>query len=137
MILARRLLIALAGLLVLAAGGCEGDPPASAEGATAVPSGREVRFLDVITDAPGPSGRPARFRFIAPAAARGEDWSADMQALCDDYALPRTAAMVPPPSQIIIVIADREVPFGEAAPDAVQFFESYRIENGSCIWEIF
>lgn len=137
MTLTHRLPIALAGLLALAAGGCEGDPPAPAEGLIAVPSGREVRFLDVITDAPGPSGRPARFRFIAPAAARGEDWSADMQALCDGYALPRTAAMAPPPSRIIIALADRAVPFGQSAPDAVQFFESYRIEDDSCIWEIF
>ncbi len=59
-----------------------------------------------------------------------------MQALCETYALPRIGGMVPEPQQIVIVLADRAVPFGEAAPEAVQFFEAYRPENGACIWEL-
>ena len=60
-----------------------------------------------------------------------------MQALCDSFALPRTDGMVPAPQQIVISFAGAAVPFGEAAPDVVQFFESYRIENGACVWEVF
>jgi hypothetical protein len=29
------------------------------------------------------------------------------------------------------------VPFGEPAPDATQFFEAYRVEGDTCIWEAF
>jgi hypothetical protein len=134
--LARRAPLALtsaaAGLLALA--GCQEEAPA--EGGVTVPSGRAVSFLDVITNAPGADGATARFRFVAPDLQAGEDASADMQALCDSYALPRIEGMVPAPQQIIIVLSDRAVPFGEAAPEAVQFFEAYRPENGACIWEL-
>jgi hypothetical protein len=134
--MARRAPLALtsaaAGLLALA--GCQEEAPA--KGDVSVPSGRAVSFLDVITNAPGADGATARFRFVAPGLQAGEDASADMQALCDSYALPRIEGMVPAPQQIVIVLSDRAVPFGEAAPEAVQFFEAYRPENGACIWEL-
>ena len=126
------LMSAAAGLLALA--GCQEEAPA--KGDVSVPSGRAVSFLDVITNAPGADGATARFRFVAPGLQAGEDASADMQALCDSYALPRIEGMVPAPQQIVIVLSDRAVPFGEAAPEAVQFFEAYRPENGACIWEL-
>jgi hypothetical protein len=60
-----------------------------------------------------------------------------MQAVCDTFALPRTDGMVPAPQQIIITFMTAAVPFGEPAPDVVQFFESFRIENGACVWEVY
>lgn len=104
-----------------------------------VPSGRELSLIDVITNAPGPSGAAARFRFLAPGltAEEVEGSMADMQAACDTFALPRTDGMVPAPQQIIITFMSAAVPFGEPAPDVVQFFESFRIENGACVWEVF
>lgn len=104
-----------------------------------VPSGRTLSLIDVITNAPGPEGAAARFRFLAPGLT-SEDADAaatDMQVICDSFALERTDGMVPEPQQIIISFASAEVPFGEAAPDVVQFFESFRIENGACVWEVF
>ena len=130
-----RLACYLAVSTLLAAGSCEDK---ATDGDTVpVPSGREVRALDVITNAPGPAGATARFRFVVPKLTAAEDTSADMQVVCDDYALPRVEAMVPAPQQIIIVFADRVVPFGEAAPDAVQFFEAFSMQDGACIWEVF
>jgi len=41
------------------------------------------------------------------------------------------------PDQIIIVLSDREVEFGVADPDATQYFEAYRPEDGACFWEGF
>jgi hypothetical protein len=104
-----------------------------------VPSGREVRLHEVITNVPGTEGATARFRFIAPGLGMEDIQSSadDMLALCETYALPRTAAMVPVPSQIVISLAAAPVPFGEAAPDVVQFFEGYRAEGGACIWAAF
>jgi len=108
-----------------------------------VPSGQWVRFVDVVMNAPGPDGMTARFRFVAPAIAKqtgSVDFvvaAADMEHLCKSFALPRIAAAGPKPSQIVISLSDRDVPFGEAAPEATQFFEAYRVEGDACIWEAF
>ena len=125
----------LAASLFLALAACKDDAP-SGEAVT-VPSGREVGLLDVITDAPGPKGATARFRFVMPGLTADDDPSADMLALCDSFAVPRLAGITPEPQQIVIVLADRAVPFGESDPEAVQFFEAYGVKNGTCIWEMF
>ena len=120
--------------------------PVSAEEAGAlvtVPSGREVRWIDTISDAPGPDGLTLRFRFLVPALGAPvwqeapERAEADMQALCDRFALPRVSGIGPQPSQLIISMADRALPFGEAAPEATQYFEAFRLENGQCVWELY
>ncbi len=108
-----------------------------------VPSGQEITLLDVVMDAPGPDGLTARFRFLAPAIARvggtvdSEMAAADMQALCQEYVLPRLANTGPTPAQVVVSLSDRSVAFGDADPDATQFFEAYRVEDGNCIWEAF
>ena len=125
-------LAALAGLA-----GCQEETDAGPQ--IEVPSGRTLSLIDIITNAPGPEGATARFRFLAPelTSEDAEAAAADMQVLCDNFALERTEGMVPEPQQIIISFANAAVPFGEAAPDVVQFFESFRIENGACVWEVF
>ncbi len=107
-----------------------------------LPSGQQVKFQDVIWNEPGPGGLTTRFRFLAPeigpGGAVGFDLAVeDMAFLCESYALPRVADNIPPPQQIIITLSDRPVAFGEAAPEATQYFEAYRIEDGLCIWEIY
>ncbi|WP_431300510.1 DUF6497 family protein [Tabrizicola sp. BL-A-41-H6] len=131
-----RIFAASLAVLFAGAGGCEETPSADA---VTVPSGREVRFLDVISNVPGAEGATARFRFVVPGLAEGDSEAdaADMQALCDTYALPRIDAMQPPPQQIIISLAGKETPFGEAAPEVVQFFEAYSVQDGACVWEVF
>lgn len=114
-----------------------------ADAPIAVPSGQVVTLQDVIWNAPGPNGMVARFRFVAPAIARDggsvdfDAASADMAALCQTYALARLSEFGPVPSQVIISMADQPLPFGEAAPDATQFFEAYTIDGDTCIWEPF
>jgi hypothetical protein len=81
-----------------------------------------------------------RFRFLAPGIADAVDFetaAADMLALCTGYALPRVPDPGPQPQQIVISLHDRVLPFGEAAPEAVQYFEAYRIEDGACVWDMF
>lgn len=131
-----RIIAASLAVLFAGAGGCEETPSADA---VSVPSGRDVRFLDVISNVPGTEGATARFRFVVPglAATDIEAAAPDMQALCDTYALPRVEAMQPPPQQIIISLAGEETPFGEAAPDVVQFFEAYSVQDAACVWEVF
>jgi hypothetical protein len=43
----------------------------------------------------------------------------------------------PKPAEIIISLSDRDVPLGQDDPDATQFFSSYQIEDGACVWEMF
>ena len=108
-----------------------------------VPSGQAVTLLDVITNVPGPEGLAARFRFLAPAIARAggsvdaETAAADMDFLCQTYAMARIAEMGPQPAQVIISMSDVDVPFGEARPDATQFFNAYSIAEGSCVWDVY
>lgn len=139
----RRLIPLVAALVPLSALAEEGPQVAEGMGAVVVlPEGQEVMLQDVIWNVPGPEGMTLRFRFVSPEVAPGgaldfEAASAAMQHLCDSYALPRVAEFGPAPAQIVISLSDVAVPFGEAAPEAVQFFESYRIEDGACQWEMF
>jgi Family of unknown function (DUF6497) len=111
----------------------------AAAGAIPVPSGREVRLIEVITSAPGPEGATARFRFLLSGLTEADIPASadDMQALCETYALERVADMVPAPQQIIISLAGASVPFGEPSPDVVQFFEAFRPEDGTCVLAAF
>ncbi|NHB77556.1 DUF6497 family protein [Rhodobacter calidifons] len=124
-------------LALMALAGCQEEAPAGE--AVSVPSGRKLSLIEVITDVRGPAGATVRFRFLAPGLvpAEAETAAEDMQALCDGFAIKRIDGMVPAPQQIVISFASEVVPFGQAAPDVVQFFESYRLENGRCVWEIF
>lgn len=108
-----------------------------------LPSGQSVTLIETILNTPGPNGMVARFRFLAPqinpanGAVDLDTASNDIAWLCQNYALARVSDLGPIPSQIIVSLEDRAVPFGESDPEAVQFFEAFRIENGSCIWEVF
>lgn len=123
------------------AGGAQSVPGDGA--AVALPSGQVVTLAETIWNAPGPTGLVTRFRFLAP-EINPETGSVDFPAaaddiawLCQNYALERVTDFGPLPSQIIVSLEDRVVPFGESDPDATQFFEAYSIENGACIWEMF
>ncbi len=128
-----RLTLAALFAVLAAAGGCEEAPLAG--DAIAVPSGRDLRLIEIVTNVPGPEGATARFRFLAPGLTEADIPASvgDMQALCDSFALSRIDGMVPAPQQIIISLASAEVPFGEAAPDVVQFFEAFGVGSGACI----
>lgn len=136
---------ARAAALALVSLGLSGaEKPAAAEPeAIVVPSGQAITYLETVQATPGPEGLTTRFRFVAPGIARdagGIDAEAaqeDMAWLCENFAVPRLPATGPIPSQVIISLADRAVPFGEAAPDVTQFFEAYSIDGGRCVWEPF
>ena len=121
---------------------CFGNRLCAAEEIT-VPSGQPITFVDIIRDAPGPDGLTYRFRFLAPEIARaagkvsGDQAADDMAALCDSYVLPRLANVGPVPSQIIVSLSDRPVPFGTPDPEVTQFFEAFSIADGACVWDGF
>ncbi|WP_276308485.1 DUF6497 family protein [Oceaniglobus ichthyenteri] len=102
-----------------------------------VPSAAAVILFDVITDVPG-QGVTYRFRFLAEHIGTDTDFAAigeDMLFLCESYILPRLAAVGPMPDQIVITLLDRPVIFGEMTPEATQFFEAFRPDHDTCIWE--
>ena len=105
-----------------------------------VPSGQPVTFQEMLWDRPG-GGLIYRFRFVAPEiGADGrqyEDVEADMHHLCETYAIPRLAQTGPQPSQIVISFGKQATEFGITDPDIIQFFEAYRVEDGTCILEFF
>ena len=110
--------------------------------AITAPSGLVLHLQDVVWNAPGPDGLTLRFRFVATALADADEEaittaSDDMFWLCQTYALPRIPNTGPQPAQIVISVADRELPFGEAAPDALQLFEAYSLTDGECVWSVF
>lgn len=128
---------AFAALVVLAL-------PGIALGVEAIvlPSGQAVTWVETVNDVQGPAGLTARFRFLAPQIGANGNISAeealeDMAYLCDAYALPRLAEIGPLPAEVIISLADRPLDFGATDPEAVQYFEAFRIEDGACEWELF
>lgn len=116
--------------------------PATAQQFVAVPSGQQVALSEVLIDeTPGETW--VRFRFLAPAIARQGGTiphdlaAADMDHLCETLVLPYLTEFALTPARVVISLADQDVPFGAMAPEATQFFEAYRPENNTCIWEEF
>lgn len=107
-----------------------------------VPSGQTVTLSDILADE-NPGTLWLRFRFVAPDIARDggtvspETASADMDWLCENLALPYLAQHALTPARVVISLSDRAVPFGVTDPAATQFFETYRPQDGRCIWEEF
>ncbi len=114
-----------------------------------VPSGQQVLLSEVLLDET-PGALWARFRFVAPAISRlgalsdgagaAMDFqrsAADMEHLCDSLALDYLRKHELAASMVVISFSDRPVEFGTADPEATQFFEAYRPDDGGCIWEAF
>ncbi len=125
----------LASLLALAAA-----PVLAAEEAPiALPSGLQAHLQETITDQPG-SGLVYRFRFFAPEFTGQEDFdiqTADLEHLCNDYAIPRIAEIGPQPNRIVISLADRPSEFGQFDEAVMQIFETFSLQSDTCILELF
>ncbi|MEX0311743.1 MAG: DUF6497 family protein [Tateyamaria sp.] len=105
-----------------------------------MPSGQSVDLSEVLIDRVGNESW-LRFRFIAPDITRDGDGlthadaEADFQVLCDDVALPYMSDFELQAEVVVISLMDRAVPFGTADPDATQFFEAFRVQEGTCVWD--
>lgn len=114
----------------------------TAQQAVSVPSGQAVSLSQVLVEETGKDSI-VRFRFVAPAIAReggsvGYDVAAaDIDHLCRDLVIPYMADYALAANHVVISMSDRDVPFGEANPQATQFFEAYRLEDADCIWEAY
>lgn len=127
------------GVLFFASAGWAFEP--KEQEAVRLPSGIEVYLQEMLWDRPG-EGLAYRFRFVSPEfsneGAELENVQADLDYLCQSFALPRVSNDVGPiPSQIIVSLADKPSEFGVFDESVAQVFEAYRVENDSCIWEAF
>jgi hypothetical protein len=102
-----------------------------------VPSHQRITLLEVLTDTVGTENW-LRFRFVAPDITRDGDYELvanDMTHLCQTTALPYIAEYALTAEVIVISLSDRPTEFGQADPDAIQFFEAFRVQGDTCIWE--
>jgi heme/copper-type cytochrome/quinol oxidase subunit 2 len=104
-----------------------------------VPSGLEIELYDVILE---PDANIARFRFRVPAIGgdAGVTFAEallDIQYLCDDVVIPSLAQNGWTDGEIVISLSNKEVAFGVASPDVVQYFQPFSIQAGACMWEDF
>lgn len=102
-----------------------------------VPSGQSLSFLEFISETEGDT---VRFRFLAPDIGTKfayMDVMGDFQVVCDEQVMPALDANALEPTQIVLSMSAVDIPFGEDNPDVLQFFEIFRPENGTCIWEEF
>lgn len=123
------------------------DPEAGADGVSEAALPDEALDEPVGIDPLGdelpeaPTGGLARFRLVVPGlGGQGADYDAvagDFAWLCAELALPALAANGWTPTEVVIALSDRETAFGVLDPDAVQFFEGFRIENGACVPQAF
>lgn len=110
--------------------------------ANEVPSGQTVTLHEVLVDEVD-AQTWLRFRFIAPRIARiGGDITyaqaaADMEHLCVSLAMPYMNEFALSGDLIVISLADQETEFGASSPEATQFFDLFRVEDETCIWEAF
>ncbi len=114
---------------------------AGAASAIEVPSGQPVELQEVLIDDMGEETW-LRFRFVAPQISREagaisyEQASEDMLHLCSALALPYIADFALEGDIIIVSLADRQTEFGQPDPDATQFFEAFRPQGDTCMWEV-
>lgn len=110
-----------------------------------LPSGQSVIFHEALQEVQGDvgAGQVYRFRFVAHQIAAGadalsfDDVAQDMQVLCEVFALPSLDRLNAAPDRVIISLSQQPIDFGVTAPDLIQYFEAYIIEDGHCIWEIY
>lgn len=104
-----------------------------------MPSGRAVSPFEYLADEDS-QGAVLRARYHVPALTGEEEVDgifADMAHLCETDALARRGAMDAAPGRIVVSLSAAPLAFGETAPDVVQYFEAYRVEDGRCVWELF
>ncbi|KRS12424.1 hypothetical protein XM53_11590 [Roseovarius atlanticus] len=104
-----------------------------------LPSGLEAELQEVITGEAA-MGLTVRFRFVAEGFTGAEDFeaqTADLEYLCNDFALERIDMAETTPDRVVISLADRPSQFGQFDPDVAQIFESFSIADAACILELF
>ncbi|SHF42917.1 hypothetical protein SAMN05444339_10652 [Loktanella atrilutea] len=105
-----------------------------------MPSGLEISLYDVILDA---NSQVARFRFLVPDIAPDAgnktfgDVIDDLQYVCDSVIVPALHDNGWVSGDVVLSVSDRPVDFGAYDSQVVQFFQPFRLEGDTCVWEDF
>lgn len=105
-----------------------------------LPSGAGVAFHDAIWEE---DSGTLRLRYVVPAVAdpafadRDADIHADMEWLCRTQALVMIGVSGHAWEGVTITMMAQPVVFGDTAPDVVQFFEAFVLQDGLCVWDAF
>lgn len=104
-----------------------------------LPSGRSVVLQEYRDETDTPLAI-FRARFVAEGLETASDALdsvfTDMEHLCNSVALPELRTRGLPAQRIVVSVSSEPLEFGTIAPDVAQFFESYSIEDATCIWEL-
>ncbi|MGY3439181.1 MULTISPECIES: DUF6497 family protein [unclassified Marinovum] len=105
-----------------------------------MPSGLGAFLLEYLDETADMHGI-FRARFVAPdLESKIDDLEAvftDMEYLCNAAAVPEVTLRGIAVQRIIVSISTEPLAFGSIAPDIAQYFESYSLQDGICIWELF
>jgi hypothetical protein len=105
-----------------------------------LPSGLEAGLMEGFVEVQPDGARWARFRYVMPALAETADFDSvqqDFVVLCEAQALPMLSDAGEQVSQVIVSLMDKPLEFGQSDPGTVQYFETFAIRDGRCIWEEF
>lgn len=122
----------VAGLVCLAA------LPVYAE--VALPSGFEANLLEGFVEVQPDGARWARFRYVMPALSEKAEFDTvqqDFVTLCEAQALPMLDAAGEQVVLVVVSLMDKPMDFGQSDPGTIQYFETFAIRDGRCIWEEF
>ncbi|MEP5760069.1 MAG: DUF6497 family protein [Litoreibacter sp.] len=108
-----------------------------------VPSGMEVALHEAIYEPVGTdasSAQTLRLRFVASEISDETRFGikqieSDFEWLCTHVGLVEKQQKAPEVQQIIVSLSSETTAFGESAPEVVQYFDAFRVEDGRCIWE--
>lgn len=105
-----------------------------------VPSGQPVYLLEYV-DETATEDAIFRARYVAPNLAEMSDAFEtvlnDMEHLCNKQAIPNVAAAGLAPARIVVSLSAEPLDLGVIAPEVVQVFESYTLQDDTCIWELY
>ena len=105
-----------------------------------LPSGLEAGLMEGFVEVQTDGARWARFRYVMPALGATADFDlvqSDFIVLCESQALPMLSDAGEQVSQVIVSLMDKPLEFGQSDPGTVQYFETFAIRDGRCIWEEF
>lgn len=111
-------------------------------GEVAAPSGLPVTLDEVIFEENPWSGESmVVVRLLVPAIAGPIEnpiaLRDDMDWACRTWGLPAAGTLAAPPDLVVVEMMAAPVARGVAAPEVRQFFEQFRLDGPTCIWELF
>jgi len=126
----------------LAVGLASAIAPLAAVAETVAPSGLELSLHEVrVEENPWSGEIQVVVRLLAPEIAQGITdpvaLRADMDWACATWGQPTAATLSAPPDQVVVEMMAAPVARGTATPEIRRFFETYRLDGPSCIWDLF